>query len=135
MSRPETIEDVPSYQRDPHTFIQVDPQFLTTDITVGAAILNLIVAARASDVFEVSEDGEFKVTLPLTDVEIQQRISAAQRSWDYDEADYEKVNNGEHIETWRKSAIDNWVKQEGRDPIDWSEYQEFRDNEAKKAAA
>lgn len=129
MTRPETIEDIPDYRREDHTFIQVDPQFLTTDIAVGAAMLNLIAAARASEIFEVSEDGEFKVTVPLTDKEIETRVKDAQRSWDYDAERYEKACTGQEVPDYFRNSINIWAKDEGRDTIDWDEYDAFRSRE------
>lgn len=127
MTRPETIEDVDAYDRKAHVFIHVDPPYLTLDVEVGAALLKLIAAARNSDLFDVSEDGEFKVSVPLTEVELAQRLENAQRSWDYTEKDYEKVCDGERVESWRRHAIDRWAKDEGKPDIDWNEYDRFRE--------
>jgi hypothetical protein len=119
MARPTTIEDVDEYLKAPHTFITVDLQFLTRDIAVGAAVLNLINEARRSVEFSFSEDGEFKVTVPRSDAELAAALRSAQRSWDHGEELHAKVVDGGDIETWQRGAVNRWLKAEGREPIDW----------------
>ena len=120
MTRPTTVDDLTDYKKKPHEFLSLEITYLTRDVKVGAAALALIQAVRESEAFVLSEDGEFKVTVPLTEAELESRVKSEQRSWDYTRDDYEHAVNGtKTIETWRRYAIDEWAKREDRDPINW----------------
>lgn len=121
MARPQTAEDLSAYERAPHEFVKVDLQFLISDVTVGAAVLALVDAARRSEYFHVDEDGQFLVTVPLTDAEVVRKIESAQRMWDHNRDDYVAALEGtKPLEVWRRATIDQWAKNEDWDAIDWA---------------
>lgn len=125
MTRPESVADLDEHERAPHEFVKVDLQHLTRDVTVGAAVLNLIEAARSSEHFSVDEDGLFVVSVPLTEAELQRKVESAQRSWDYTQTDYHAARDGaKHIESWRRHGIDRWARDEAQAPIDWAAHDE-----------
>lgn len=120
MARPETVDDLQEHERKAHEFVRVDLQFITTDVAVGAALLTLIDVARKSSTFVVDEDGQFLITVPLTTDELDSRLRAAQRSWDYNRDDYAKATADVNaVEKWRRTGIDYWAKGEGLTPIAW----------------
>ena len=91
MARPETVEDLQEHERKAHEFVRVDPQFITTDVAVGAALLTLIDVARKSSAFVVDEDGQFLISVPLTTAELDSRLRTAQRMWEYHRDEYAKA--------------------------------------------
>lgn len=120
MARPESVEDLMEHERKAHEFVRVDPQFITADVAVGGALLTLIDVARKSSTFVVDEDGQFLITVPLTTDELDSRLRAAQRSWDYNRDDYSKATADINaVEKWRRTSIDYWAKGEGLTPIAW----------------
>ncbi|WP_336642292.1 DUF7432 family protein [Microbacterium sp. MMO-56] len=120
MARPEAVEELHEHERKAHEFVRADPQFITADIAVGAALLTLIDVARRSPVFTVDEDGQFLITVPLTPAELDSRLRSAQRIWEYNRDDYAKAaGDVTAVEQWRRTAIDYWAKGEGLDPIAW----------------
>lgn len=120
MARPETVEDLQEHERKAHEFVRVDPQFITTDVAVGAALLTLIGVARKSSAFVVNEDGQFLISVPLTTAELDSRLRTAQRMWEYHRDEYAKAAADVNaVEAWRRSSIDYWAKGEGLDPIAW----------------
>lgn len=120
MARPEKFEDLADYEKQPREFVRVDLQHLTVDLGVGAAVLTLIDTARKSEAFEVDEDGVFAVSVPLTEKEKEHKVASAQRTWDYNEADYEAaIADVKLIERWRRSTLDHWASVEDREPVDW----------------
>ena len=123
MSRPEVFEDLSEWDRKDHTFLDVSREYITEDVTVGAAVLALIDACRKSDVFTVSEDGEFKVSLPMTATERENALKNAQNTWDYREKTYNNLYAAERqVESWARYQIDNWAKEEGLEAPDWERH-------------
>lgn len=122
MARPSKVADLADHEARSHEFIRIDPQFLTRDVRVGAALLNLIEAARQSDGFELDEDGTFTVSVPLTDEELAQRVKNAQRSWDFAQESYSKALSDEPLASYYRHTVDAWAEREGNTPIDWEQY-------------
>lgn len=120
MARPTKLDDLESYEREPHDFVRVDLQYITVDVKVGSAVLALIAAARESDAFTVDEDGWFRVTMPLTEKEIERKIALAQSHWDSSRDWYETaLVDPSAIEKWKRLRIDQWAEAEGRPAIVW----------------
>lgn len=122
MARPHTPADLSEHELRSHEFIRVDPQFLTRDVAVGAALLNLIDMARRADGFDLDEDGIFMVSVPLTDDELASRVKAAQRSWDLGQESYVLALSGEPVAPYLRHVINAWAQREGNTPIDWGKY-------------
>lgn len=120
MSRPETIGDLETYERAPHDFVRVDPQYLTRDVKVGAALLALIDAARSAEGFVIDEDGTFTVSIPLSDDEVQKKLSTAQAAWDNNQTKYTEAREvTKLVPPYLRWAVDAWAKKEELPAIDW----------------
>lgn len=125
MSRPESIQDLADHEKTPHEFFRIDLQHLTRDVAVGAAARELIDAARRSEYFDVDEDGQFLVSVPLTEAELRLKVESAQRSWDYNRDAYEAALVGSRkVESWHRYSVDQWAKSEGLESIDWATHDE-----------
>ncbi|AYD87337.1 hypothetical protein SEA_VALENTINIPUFF_36 [Microbacterium phage ValentiniPuff] len=126
MARPTTHADLSSIHTDPHVFVHIDPQFLTTDIAVGSAILALIDVAQKAELLNVSTDGAYIVSIDRSVEELDRALKHAQAAWDRDEVELQKVYDGEEVPSWRRFSLEQHAKAEGHDPIDWAEYDEHR---------
>lgn len=96
-TRPEHFTDLEGTDARPDAFLELNTHLITHDTTVGAAALTLIEACRNSEHFNVSEDGEFKVTRPLNEEEQERALRQAQREYDRETELIEKVLAGEPI--------------------------------------
>jgi hypothetical protein len=119
--RPRTFADLEDFNTAPHEFIKADPQFVMRDIAVGHAFLALLEALRTSPEFDLTEDGEIKATVPLTEEEMTAKLRSAQSSWDASKAWYEQAEE-KHVESWKRYSINAWARREGLEPIDWEQH-------------
>lgn len=124
MTKPQTIEDLPRHEREPHRFAQIDLTYLTVDLDLAAALLAVVAAARKTTEFEVSEEGnEIMISFPLTEKEMGQKVAAAQRIWDYQRERYDALYTGtEKVESWARYQVDRYAEDEGLEAPDWDRH-------------
>lgn len=127
MSKPTSFDDLDYHQKQgPLAFTINTETVLRMPHKVAAALLALADAVDGA-VGLIPEEGPgwrtdsgvtFRCT--LTDEEKEQRLTRAQERWDLMAEMYEKAARSEKAGYVSKYAVDQWAKDEGREPIDWS---------------
>lgn len=118
-TRPTTLDDLPDYA-------QAGPQVATiTDATqfirfpeLGRLLLAAVAEARNLGL-EVTDEGA--ITVPLTEEQIEAKVEAAQRSWDYERDRYlAAVEDPTSIDQgYLRNSVDRFASAEGLPAIEW----------------
>lgn len=128
MARPESFEDIPSWERQPVKVATVDvSQLVTVDLHLAHAMLALLAAADNAGLEVDRESGE--VTRPFTDKERNARLASAQNSWDYKHEQY--VNAIADPASFDKSyrwAANSHAREEGLPPVEWPDTNTSEEN-------
>lgn len=114
MARPEKFEDLIEYQQRSIQIADIDVGEIVqyaSPMFVGAA-MNLIAIAEAEG-YEVSREGEWKITRPKNKEERDRTLQSQQNSWDYDKRRYDEAMAGEKLdEFWARHTV-KFAKAEG----------------------
>ena len=123
MTRPTTHDDLPDYRRQGHLVAHIPSDYVTRWPSLGQ---HLLAALAEADRLGLTRAGDGRIEIPLTDKELDDALKSAQRSWDTSAEWYATARDGGEVETWKRNSIDNWARQEGRDPIDWDAFESER---------
>ena len=114
MSRPEKFEDVPEWEQRAVEIVQIDVGEIIQYASPAfvSAAMNLIAIAEAEG-YEVSRDGEWKITRPKNAEEQDRLLKSVQSSWDYDKKKYDAAMAGEELDNFWERHTDKFAKDEG----------------------
>lgn len=127
MSKPTCFDDLDDYEKQgPLAFTINTETILRMPHKVAAALLNLADAADGAVGLTPEEgtgwrtDSGVTFRCTLTDEEKEQNLTRAQERWDLTAEMYEKAARSEKGGYVSKYGVNQWAKDEGREPIDWS---------------
>lgn len=115
-TRPTTFDDLNDYERAGHIVATVNSDFIVKHPSLGMHLLAAI--SEAPRLGMVVEDGV--ISVPLTDAELEAKLTAAQRSWDASRDWYEAARaDAAATESWKRHSVDRWATAEGLPAIEW----------------
>lgn len=118
MSRPETIDDIDDYARAGHVVATIPPDHITAFPSLGQHLLAALAEAERLGLARVGND----IVIPLTDDELAEKLSNAQRHWDYQRESYEMWIAGtipvDGMKSYREALAAQHAKREGLPLLD-----------------
>lgn len=118
-TRPTSIDDLPDYAQQGHRLatVNLSDKFVGYP-ELGRILMDALIEARRAGL-SISDDGE--IVIPLAADEIEAKVEAAQRSWDYDRDRYlTALDDPAKIEQdYLRRTVDKFAEREGLAPIEW----------------